>query len=89
MDGDVEVNSLLNLNWLYIDQEGVLWEIGKKGKVFRYDQIHDCFNLVYKLPMESFSEQPDPITYAWLDEDVYKRQPRLPAAQRQSGQKVR
>ena len=24
MDGDVEVNSLLNLNWLYIDQEGVL-----------------------------------------------------------------
>ena len=39
MDGDAEVNSLLNLNWLYIDQEGVLWEIGKKGKVFRYDQI--------------------------------------------------
>ena len=58
MDGDAEVNSLLNLNWLYIDQEGVLWEIGKKGKVFRYDQIHDCFSLVYKLPMESFSEQP-------------------------------
>ena len=26
MDGDAEVNSLLNLNWLYIDQEGVLWE---------------------------------------------------------------
>ena len=45
MDGDAEVNSLLNLNWLYIDQEGVLWEIGKKGKVFRYDQIHDCFSL--------------------------------------------
>lgn len=35
MDGDVEVNSLLNLNWLYIDQEGVLWEIGKKGKYNR------------------------------------------------------
>ena len=52
MDGDAEVNSLLNLNWLYIDQEGVLWEIGKKGKVFRYDQIHDCFSLVYKLPMK-------------------------------------
>ena len=47
MDGDAEVNSLLNLNWLYIDQEGVLWEIGKKGKIFRYDQIHDCFSLVY------------------------------------------
>ena len=22
MDGDIEVNSLLNLNWLYIDQDG-------------------------------------------------------------------
>ena len=71
MDGDVEVNYLLNLNWLYIDQEGVLWEIGKKGKVFRYDQIHDCFSLVYKLPMESFSEQPDPVTYAWLDQNKH------------------
>ncbi len=71
MDGDTEVNSLLNLNWLYIDQEGVLWEIGKKGKVFRYDQIHDCFSLVYKLPMESFSEQPDPVTYAWLDQNKH------------------
>ena len=26
MDGKEEVNSLLNLNWLYIDTEGVLWE---------------------------------------------------------------
>lgn len=32
MDGKEEVNSLLNLNWLYIDTEGVLWEIGKKEK---------------------------------------------------------
>ena len=71
MDGDTEVNSLLNLNWLYIDQEGILWEIGKKGKVFRYDQIHDCFKLVYKLPMEKFSEQPDPVTYAWIDESKH------------------
>ena len=26
MDGDKELNSLLNLNWLYIDPEGTLWE---------------------------------------------------------------
>ena len=25
MDGDKELNSLLNLNWLYIDPEGTLW----------------------------------------------------------------
>ena len=52
MDGDKELNSLLNLNWLYIDPEGTLWEIGKKGKIFRYDRIHDTFELVYKLPIE-------------------------------------
>ena len=39
MDGDKELNSLLNLNWLYIDPEGTLWEIGKKGKIFRYYKI--------------------------------------------------
>ena len=44
MDGDKELNSLLNLNWLYIDPEGTLWEIGKKGKIFRYDHIHDTFD---------------------------------------------
>lgn len=32
MDNGIELNSLLNLNWLYIDTEGILWEIGKKGK---------------------------------------------------------
>ena len=35
MDDGEELNSLLNLNWLYLDHESTLWEIGKKGKVFR------------------------------------------------------
>ena len=60
MDGDKELNSLLNLNWLYIDPEGTLWEIGKKGKIFRYDRIHDTFELVYKLPIEDFKDLPAP-----------------------------
>ena len=34
MDGDVEVNSLLNLNWLYIDKEVTYY--GKSGKKERY-----------------------------------------------------
>lgn len=50
LDGKEEVSSLLNLNWLYIDNEGTLWIIGKKGKVFYYDLLHDTFRLVYKLP---------------------------------------
>lgn len=67
MDGDVEINSLLNLNWLYMDADGVLWEIGKKGKVFRYNEIHDSFELVYRLPAESFDESSTPVSFAWLD----------------------
>ena len=69
MDGDTEVNSLLNLNWLYINQDGVLWEIGKKGKIFRYDQVHDRFELVYKLPIENFRDLPAPVSFAWLDKN--------------------
>lgn len=30
MDGDEEVNSMMNLNWLYVDPKGTIWEIGKK-----------------------------------------------------------
>ena len=37
MDGEQELNSAINLNWLYLDTDGVLWEIGKKGLVFRYE----------------------------------------------------
>ncbi len=30
MDGDEEVNSMMNLNWLYVDSKGTIWEIGKE-----------------------------------------------------------
>lgn len=67
MDGGEEVNSLLNLNWLYTDHEGTLWEIGKKGKIFRYNSIHDRFDLVYKIPKNKFHSLPAPISYSWID----------------------
>ena len=31
-------------------------EIGKKGKVFRYDPLRDQFTLVYKLPEEKIKD---------------------------------
>lgn len=69
MDGGEEVNSLLNLNWLYIDLEGTLWEIGKKGKIFRYDRIYDRFDLVYKLPETNSQNISAPISYSWIDQN--------------------
>ncbi|MCD8293404.1 MAG: ATP-binding protein [Prevotellaceae bacterium] len=69
MDGGKEVNSMTNLNWLYVDAEGGLWEIGKKGRVFRYDVRHDRFELVYKLPDEATKGEQTPLSYAYVDAD--------------------
>lgn len=30
IDSEIEVNSMLNLSWLYVGVDGTLWEIGKK-----------------------------------------------------------
>lgn len=68
MDGNQEVNSLLNFNWLYIDKEGTLWEVGRKGRIFRYDRLHDHFELVYKLPENSDQQIPSLTSYSWIDE---------------------
>lgn len=68
MDGEEEVNSMMNLNWLYVDPKGTIWEIGKKGRVFRYDTKHDRFDLVYKLPDSEVKGRPTPISYGFVDE---------------------
>ena len=67
MDGEYEVNSMRNLNWLYLDSKGRLWEIGKKGRVFRYDNKSDCFQLIYKLPESEIDSRHLPVTYAYVD----------------------
>ena len=67
MDGDEEVNSMMNLNWLYLDSTGELWVIGKKGRVFRHDTKHDRFQLVYKLPESEIKRRPTPISYGFID----------------------
>lgn len=68
MDGEQELNSAINLNWLYLDSDGVLWEIGKKGRVFRYESQHDRFQLVYKLPEQTEKEHNTPVSYGYVDE---------------------
>ena len=68
MDGDQELNSAINLNWLYLDTDGMLWEIGKKGRVFRYESQHDRFQLVYKLPEQTEKEHNTPVSYGYVDE---------------------
>lgn len=40
----------IHLGWLYFEEKGKLWVIGKAGRIFQYNQEHDVFNRVYKLP---------------------------------------
>lgn len=67
MDEGRELNSLLNLNWLYLDNNDNLWEIGKKGKIFRYNALRDEFTLEYKLPEEETKDRPAPVSYSFID----------------------
>lgn len=62
-----EVNSLQNLNWLYIDSKGDLWEIGKKGKIFKYEALNDKFRLVFQLPEKEMEADAVPVTYSFID----------------------
>ena len=67
-DGEEEISSMMNLNWLYTDTEGKVWVIGRKGRVFCYDLYQDRFKLVYKLPDEGNSRQGAPVSYGFIDQ---------------------
>ncbi len=66
VDGN-EISSLQDLNWLYTDSKGNLWEIGKRGRVFCYDRTHDRFKLVYNFPEAYRIKNPTPINYSFID----------------------
>ncbi len=36
-----------NLNFLYADKDSNIWEAGKDGLIFRYDEPKDSFQLVF------------------------------------------
>lgn len=36
----------IHLGWLYFEEKGKLWVIGKAGRIFQYNQEHDVFNRV-------------------------------------------
>ena len=52
----------IHLGWLYFEEKGKLWVIGKAVRIFQYNQEHDVFNRVYKLP-----KTPVNISYGYMD----------------------
>ncbi|MCD8080548.1 MAG: response regulator [Bacteroides sp.] len=63
-DGEEDIYSQLHLNWLQTDSSGNLWEMGKKGRIFRYDPLCDRFQPVYIIPEEQLEQE---ISYSFLD----------------------
>lgn len=49
-DDSMKLDSRIALNWFYMDRGDVLWVIGQKGRIFRYDLQHDKFELAYVHP---------------------------------------
>lgn len=63
-----DISSLQDLNWLYIGHKGGLWQIGKRGRVFKYSPQYDNFELAYQIPL-SESNNPTPISYSFIDNE--------------------
>ena len=53
IEEDKKSNSPIHLGWLYFEDQGKLWVIGKSGCIFQYNQERDSFNRIYKLPKAS------------------------------------
>lgn len=61
-----DVNSFENLNKLYTDTTGTMWEIGKNGQIFRYNILHDNFQLICDLKSDE-NYRDFPINYSYID----------------------
>ena len=52
-----------------MDQEDVLWVIGQKGRIFRYDSQHDKFELAYVHPELIRNKFQAFLDYGYLDKN--------------------
>lgn len=62
-----DINSFVNINQLYTDTTGCVWEIGKDGQIFKYNTSTDSFQFIYKLGNRNKNEQT--ISFAYFDEE--------------------
>lgn len=69
MNNGLEENSMWNLTWLYSDSKNNIWEIGKRGMVYAYNQLKDSFQLAYTVPQSK--EETTNVTYGFIDKDDY------------------
>ena len=68
-DDNMTLDSRIALNWLYMDNRNVLWVIGQKGRIFRYDSQHDKFELAYVHPELIRNKSQAFLNYGYLDKN--------------------
>ena len=61
------INFYPDLNRLAIDSENTLWEYGKDGYIFKYDEMKDEFKMVFNLRATHPSYKNKPITTTYHD----------------------
>ena len=69
-DGFDEINPIYSQNWLFTDQAGVLYAVGKEGRIFRYDNTYDTFKLMYRMPtIINENNKTALVNYSFLNSD--------------------
>lgn len=56
-----------NLNYLYADKDSNIWEAGKDGLIFRYDEPKDSFQLVFDFKTKYPEMKKTPISNVYMD----------------------
>lgn len=64
---DKTLNSFPNLNTLYADTTGTIWEIGKSGHIFKYNSQQDRFELICDFTDIDKSNGGLPLTASFFD----------------------
>lgn len=64
---DTIVSFYPNLNYLYTDKENNIWEIGKDGYVFLYEEQKDSFRFVFDLKATYPQLKKSPISCIYMD----------------------
>lgn len=62
------LNFYPNLNTLHTDSDGTVYEIGKDGFLFRYDERKDSFQLVFDLKQRFPEFKKRPISAIYMDD---------------------
>ncbi|WP_348768740.1 two-component regulator propeller domain-containing protein [uncultured Bacteroides sp.] len=68
-DDNMKLDSRIALKWFYMDNEDILWVIGQKGRIFKYDSQHDKFELVYIHPELIRNKSQAFLNYGYLDKN--------------------